>query len=839
MKNRFGKILAVLALVILLAVAGLVTWVFMHQNQIKQYAIRQLNAYLKVPIQVQSVEMNLIGNFPKVSIDFNEVVMNDPIQPNKQLLACKHIYLGFNVFDIIREQYRFKLIKLEDGELNIYFDEQGKSNLDIVKTDSSAQEETQPFGLYLNEIVFQNLDINYQNKQQQQHIIFTANQGKLSGSIYNSSEELAFNCNLMMQQLQSGGVNYIKNKKMKLDAAIAVNQANQLLTIARANIELGLLKLKTQGTVDWSKTNTQYNIQFNGDNPDINALMAMLPGNEKMIPEDFTSRGQIHFTGKIKGASGANVQPNITFEFGINQGSLEHTSSGLKANNIKLNGLFENGQSLNGKDARLNIDNLSFVLNEQTFNGHLRLTNLNDPQLDAAVKGKLTSAIINQLLKKQGINIKQGWLDADVVYKGKVSALKNTSQLSQSQSKGAITFEFSGIHYNNNQPDMDWAKGSFQLNGNNLNMNQLAVKLKDSDIKLSGSFNNLIPFLVLNDEPLTANITYYSSLLNIKNIYIPVTNTPEKSANKKGFELPKNVIIRADVKTDKLVYNQFDATDLSANINWERNTIKVSQLQCKSQEGNIALSGSIEQAADKRFLIAAKSNLDKINIQRLFTVCNNFGQTELTDKNLSGTLNGQIELIGVWSEALECDLNKLYVSANVKITSGQLVHYKPLESLSRFVDVNELRNIRFSDLNNTIQITNKTIFIPSFEIKNNALNLTLEGTHTFDNFIDYKAKIKLSELVWKNRKQRPNDFNEEETPDKGANIYLSMKGPIDNFKVTWDKKTVRQKVKQDLKTEQKNISDILKKELGIDSGEPKIKEKEKQGKDDELEFEPE
>ncbi|MFN7312031.1 MAG: AsmA family protein, partial [Bacteroidota bacterium] len=682
MKNRFGKILAVFALVILLAVAGLVTWVFMHQNQIKQYAIRQLNAYLKVPIQVQSVEMNLIGNFPKVSIDFNEVVMNDPIQPNKQLLACKHIYLGFNVFDIIRQQYRFKLIKLEDGELNIYFDEQGKSNLDIVKTDSSAQEDKQPFGLYLNEIVFQNVDINYQNKQQQQHIIFTAHQGKLSGSIYNSSEELDFNCNLLMQQLQSGGINYIKNKKLKLDAAIAVNQTNQLLTIARANIELGLLKLKTQGTVNWSKTNTRYNIQFTGDNPDINALMAMLPGNEKIIPEDFISSGQIHFTGKINGASGANVQPNISFTFGINQGSLEHTASGLKANNIKLNGLFDNGKSINGKDARLNIDNLSFVLNEQTFNGYLRLTNLNEPQLDAAVKGKLTAATINQLLKKQGVNIQQGWLDADVMYKGKVSALKNMSQLSQGQSKGAITFEFSGIHYNNNQPDMDWAKGSFQLSGNDLNMNQLALKLKDSDIKLSGSFNNIIPFLVLKDEPLTANITYYSSLLNVKSFYIPVTNTQEESSSKTGFELPKNVIIRADVKTDKLVYNQFEATELTANINWEGNTIKVSQLQCKSQEGNISLSGSIEQAADKRFLITAKSNLDKINIQRLFTVCNNFGQTEITDKNLSGTLTGQIELISVWSEALVCDLNKLYVSANVKISSGQLVHYKPLESLS-------------------------------------------------------------------------------------------------------------------------------------------------------------
>jgi hypothetical protein len=223
----------------------------------------------------------------------------------------------------------------------------------------------------------------------------------------------------------------------------------------------------------------------------------------------------------------------------------------------------------------------------------------------------------------------------------------------------------------------------------------------------------------------------------------------------------------------------------------------------------------------------------------LFNECNDFGQQEITQKNLNGKLSGEINFVGVWSSNFRCDLNKLYVLSKIKVSNGELLNYEPLNALGKYIDVNDLRNLKFADLDNTIEIKNKTIFIPQFDVKNNALNITLSGTHSFNNIVDYRMKIKLSELLKNKRKKLSNEFNEEEvTADRGVNLYISMKGPIDNISITYDKLGTKQKITQELKQEKQNIKEILKKELGIDDNK-KSDFKEKQKDDGELEFESE
>ena len=318
--------------------------------------------------------------------------------------------------------------------------------------------------------------------------------------------------------------------------------------------------------------------------------------------------------------------------------------------------------------------------------------------------------------------------------------------------------------------------------------------------------------------------------MQILHIYLVIPNC---------FSLPENISISANVTAVKLMYNLFIAQNVSAKVLWRGKVISLEDFTAQTMEGDVKLDGQIENAPDGRFLITATSHLDGINIKRLFNECNDFGQQEITQKNLNGKLSGEINFVGVWSSNFRCDLNKLYVLSKIKVSNGELLNYEPLHALGKYIDVNDLRNLKFEDLDNTIEIKNKTIFIPQFDVKNNALNITLSGTHSFNNIVDYRMKIKLSELLKNKRKKLSNEFNEEEvTADRGVNLYISMKGPIDNISITYDKLGTKQKITQELKQEKQNIKEILKKELGIDDNK-KSDFKEKQKDDGELEFESE
>ncbi|MBK7946299.1 MAG: hypothetical protein IPJ85_13770, partial [Flavobacteriales bacterium] len=70
--------------------------------------------------------------------------------------------------------------------------------------------------------------------------------------------------------------------------------------------------------------------------------------------------------------------------------------------------------------------------------------------------------------------------------------------------------------------------------------------------------------------------------------------------------------------------------------------------------------------------------------------------------------------------------------------------------VSPFVDTDELRKrlteIRFAKLENRIEIRDGAVHVPMMEVRSNALDIELAGTHWFDDRIDHRINFRLSDL---------------------------------------------------------------------------------------------
>jgi hypothetical protein len=247
-------------------------------------------------------------------------------------------------------------------------------------------------------------------------------------------------------------------------------------------------------------------------------------------------------------------------------------------------------------------------------------------------------------------------------------------------------------------------------------------------------------------------------------------------------------------------------------------------------EGEYVMNG-------KQTVLKSSNELKGININDLFIQFNNFGQNEFTSKNLFGTLQAKTDILLIWDQKMNLLQDKLLLITDMGIKNGELINYEPLNSLSKFVDVNELKNLKFSEIKNTLTIKEKVLNIPSMDIRNNALNLNLSGKHTFENVLDYKIKLSLSELLSKKRKPQSNEFEEEDVKTKGINLYLTIKGPISDLKYVFDKKGAKEQLKQDARQEKEAIKEILKQEFGIKKDSTLKKLEKKNENNDELEFE--
>ena len=161
----------------------------------------------------------------------------------------------------------------------------------------------------------------------------------------------------------------------------------------------------------------------------------------------------------------------------------------------------------------------------------------------------------------------------------------------------------------------------------------------------------------------------------------------------------------------------------------------------------------------------------------------------------------------------------LKVKSHLVIEKGELIQFKPLESLSDYVSLDDLKTVQFSTLENTIEIDNKIITIPTMEIKSSALSVFLSGSHTFEQEIDYRIKLLLSELMStkfrkKNTQIKKTEFGELQENGKIFNtIYFKMTGNSENPKISFDGIRLREDVKKEIAKEKETIINILKEDV--------------------------
>ena len=674
----------------------------------------------------------------------------------------------------------------------------------------------------------------YINKSNKQHYDLRLQNMLLSGDFSNTGESINCKGLVYARMVKSDQFMLAKNKLLTLDLRLAINNQTETYSFTKGFIDLDMLQLNLEGTITNKSKSVLFDVKVGARKLDIPAMLSLLPGSVN-LPSDLQSEGELYFNGLIKGEASETSSPQISLTFGVKNGKLKK-GDGLSINQIKFSGEFGNGAAQNAKHSFVKLNDLQFAISEGKVKGNLFINDFTNPEMKLHLEGNTRAQDIIAFVKNGVIKRIEGNIKFDVDFEGLLAHVNSINWL-KNKASGTIDLDLSNIEFNNGKNRTEMFKAFFVVNGKDVEINRLDAKINQSDVKAKGVLHNFIPYLLINGEKLDAQINYQSNYIDINNF--TMLGAVSKDTIPTGFSLPDNITISAKIGAGKLIYNLFTAQNVSAKVLWRGKVISLEEFAAHTMEGDIKLDGQIENAPDGRFLITASSTLKGINITRLFKECNDFGQQEITQKHLHGKLSGEINFVGVWSSNFTCDLNKLYVLSKIKVSNGELVNYEPLNALGKYIDVNDLRNLKFADLDNTIEIKNKTVFIPQFDVKNNALNITLSGSHSFDNVVDYRIKIKLSELLKNKRKKLSNEFNEEEaTADRGVNLYMSMKGPIDNVSITYDKLGTKQKITQELQQEKQSIKEILKKELGIDDNK-KSDIKEKQKDDGELEFESE
>ncbi len=237
-------------------------------------------------------------------------------------------------------------------------------------------------------------------------------------------------------------------------------------------------------------------------------------------------------------------------------------------------------------------------------------------------------------------------------------------------------------------------------------------------------------------------------------------------------------------------------------------------------------TAELEQLKDFQSLFTINLKSSAIDIQNVFTQFDNFGQTYLTDKHIKGKGDMGISFLAILDKNLTIIPSNIVAQADIAITNGSLTNQSTLMEVAVYLDEtplvkkvvdtkmlkDKMNYVSFASLSNTIIIKEGVITIPKMQINTNVMDLSIGGTHTFEDQIDYHFSFVLRDILVKKSDE---EFGPVIDDGLGKKIFLRMYGHLDNPKYELDKEERKVELKENILEEKQNVKAILKQEFGL------------------------
>ncbi|MBS1646676.1 MAG: hypothetical protein JST67_04995 [Bacteroidetes bacterium] len=802
----FGILLALLLTPILL--------LFIYQKEIKEQIVQELNKHLKtkVFIQPEDIDLTIIRTFPKAALWLKNVtVMGSlPDTENDTLLKAERIYLLFNAQDIWNKKYEINQIEITNAALSIKTNTLGEGNYEFWQTAVSAAPAQQNTHFKLKKIALDNFTVSYKNDQNKFHGTTYFKTLTLSGDFSETTYNMNFSGSGLVQNIAIENKKYLTNKHLQIEAVIDIK--NNAYTLQKTEIKLNKLVFSASGTIENTTEGLPCALSCKGQNIDIQALLSLLPEKFHDKIKEYESQGLFYAEAHLKGDLSDYYALGINSSFGIKNASISYKPLNTKLSNVNINGLFTKGIH---QPEYLSLKNIEAQQNQNYVQGNMELKNFSYPHLTFNAKGAYHLQDLFALMPIDTLSAAKGQLNFDVQAAIQLNEL-STKRNDAIKVQGQIQVSDMELVFKNKKT-IQVPQGTIKWQDDDLLTENLQLIHGNSSLQINGKATNLFNYLFKEQQKMEVEAHIASPMIDMNDFIFPVSaNT--SGTNKKIISL--NPYITADIhfSFDKIVFHAFEGKNISGKLQVKNRKIIADDLKLDAFGGHITLRALADNSDTTRVHVNCSTNLEQVDIKKMFYELNNFGQQAISDKNIKGTASLQTDFAATWNNLLECDLSSILASADVNINKGELIDYKPLQSLSKHIELKELQQIKFATLNTHVEIKNKTITLSKTQVGNSALNLDIWGTHNFNNEVDYHIKLLLSDYLAKRpgkAKQLDEELMENETdPELKRTVFLHLYGPAENPTIKYDKKAMKQKIRQDIKEEKQNLKRLLKEEFG-------------------------
>ena len=741
------KILKIVGILLVLLVGTLFVAPYLFKDQIKAKIAKAINEKVDAKVSFAEADLSLFKNFPNANVTIEKlVIINKAPFEGDTLVSLGELNLKMSIKELFKgekETMNIDGISSKNGLINIIFNKDGIANYDIALKDDkpAADGKSKPLSLKIQEYKIENFQFRYSDEKSKIKMVIDSLNHEGTGDFAAQKLDLETKSTAKIV-LSMDKVNYMKNVSITLDAVLGIDLKNGKYTFKKNKALINQLPLEFDGFIQMVDGGQEYDLKFKTPTSSFKNFLGLIPAAYSSSLDNVKTTGDFTVVGFAKGLYSDKTVPKFNIEIASNNASFQYPNLPKSVRNIVIDTKIINETGILN-DTYVNLDKLSFAIDQDVFNAKANIRNITENALvDAALKGTIN---LGNLSKAYPIKLSKplsGILKADVTTKFDMQSVEK-SQYQNINNAG--TMSLSGFNYaDENGKTMTISNALVQFNPSQVHLKQFNATTGKSDLSVTGVLENFYGFMFKNQE-LKGNFNMTSNQLAVSDFM--TTGEPSKAEAKtkkaEAMKIPAFLNCTLTAKANSVLYDNLTLKDVSGKLIVKDEKVTLQNVKSSIFGGTIGVNGAVSTKG-KVPVFNMDLNLNQVDIAQSFT------QLDMLKKiaPIAGIVNGKINSTMKFNGNLDAmeltpDLNSLtgdllgqLLSTTVSAQNSTLLN--ALGANLKFIDMSK---INLNDLKAAVTFKDGKVNVKPFDIKYKDIKATIGGSHGFDQSMNYNLKF--------------------------------------------------------------------------------------------------
>lgn len=542
----------------------MLTLPFLLKGKIRELVKTEINNELEARVDFAAVNLSLIRSFPYLNVAINEIEVEGTGEfEGRKLLSMDKLILELDIISVIirSRQIEIRNFSLIRPDIYVFINSEGKGNYEIFR--DKADEEPSVFqGLNLKKYSVSDGNLSYYDQRNMSKITAARINHEGMGNFSASQFLLKTKTAIGALTYESGGIPLAKDLTLAWKIDLYIDLEQMLVRIDENILNINELLLISAGTFKIVDEDIEIDLNIRAPSNSFKELFSLVP---YAYTEDFReveASGEFSLQGFVKGVFNQEkgMIPGFDFHLKAYDSKVKYPGFELPIERINADiRVFNDSNSLN--NTFINIDPLSFHLAGESFLLRSLVSNLDtDPETLGEVKGALDLGSLSKAFPIPDVKKLSGKIFADVDFNVNQSMTK--TQILGNSTISKLEMLYSDL------PAIKVNSLNAEFRNDQVICRNIDARAGKSD--LAGTLIIIDPLNIKSArKPLTLEIDSRSKLFDVSewlsDDYADVQETDAGDNSELADLINRKFIINYKLKIGKLIYDEYDITDIKAD----------------------------------------------------------------------------------------------------------------------------------------------------------------------------------------------------------------------------------------------------------------------------------